>query len=166
MDFKLWVLQGHYQSERNFTFEDLAAAKSRRLAWRNRIARAYQENAKGTRQGSLEPMAFEDSSDSEQSGFNPLADLNDNLNSATAFASIDSHDLSLRDWQLVDQLFGLNLLQDSPRITPELAELIDQRGLARKNKDYATADQLRDRLTEANFTVLDTPEGPVWQYLS
>ena len=42
MDFKMWVLSGHYQGTRNFTFEGLAAAKQRRLNWRNKIALLYQ----------------------------------------------------------------------------------------------------------------------------
>ena len=41
-------------------------------------------------------------------------------------------------------------------------ELLEQRQQARKNKDFATADSVRDRLLAAGITVEDTPDGPQW----
>jgi cysteinyl-tRNA synthetase len=41
-------------------------------------------------------------------------------------------------------------------------ELLDQRQQARKAKDFATADSVRDRLLAAGITVEDTPDGPQW----
>lgn len=37
--------------------------------------------------------------------------------------------------------------------------LIEARDIARKTKDFATADAIRDELTDAGFTVEDTPQG-------
>jgi cysteinyl-tRNA synthetase len=41
--------------------------------------------------------------------------------------------------------------------------LIDLRATARKNKDWATADTIRDRLTAAGVTLKDRPEGTTWE---
>jgi len=42
-------------------------------------------------------------------------------------------------------------------------ELLDQRTAARKAKEFAQADALRDRLTEMGVEVLDTPRGAEWR---
>ena len=41
--------------------------------------------------------------------------------------------------------------------------LIEQRAQARKNKDFATADGLRNRLDEIGIALEDTPEGTTWR---
>lgn len=151
MDFKMWVLQGNYQSERNFTLQDLDAARSRRLSWRNQIARTYQNH---------------DFNDSAEVLADIKAALNDNLNSSQAFAAIDqAENCSLDFWRQVDELFGLNLLQDSPDITKEQKLLLEERAKARAAKDFARSDDLRDQLATQDIKVLDTPEGQVWQYV-
>ncbi len=153
LDFKLWVLQGHYQTARNFSINDLASAKARRLSWRNRLAEARQlqdHPAEST------PLDLE---------HNILAALQDNLNSALAFSLIDTNYVDLKTWQFIDQLFALGLFSDSPDITPAQEQLISTREHARAQKDFATADSIRDQLQAQNLTVLDTPHGPIWQYL-
>ena len=149
MDYKMWVLAGHYQGTRNFTFESLEGARARRLGWRNRIAESYQREV-------VSDGAFD----------RILEAVNSNLNSAEAFAVIDSSVLSFDDWQKVDELFGLKLIEDSPKATDDILELITKRDEARKMKDYAKSDEIRDELAKRGFTVKDTPEGPVWQYLN
>ncbi|MBR3246731.1 cysteine--tRNA ligase [Candidatus Saccharibacteria bacterium] len=149
MDYKMWVLAGHYQGTRNFTFESLEGARARRLGWRNRIAESYQREV--TSEGVFERI---------------IEAVDNNLNSAEAFAVIDSSVLSFDDWQKVDELFGLRLIEDSPKATDDILELITKRDEARKAKDYAKSDEIRDELAKRGFTVKDTPEGPVWQYLN
>ena len=149
LDFKMWVLSGHYQGTRNFTFESLEAAKARRLHWRNKIAECHQREV---------------ISDSE--AFDKiLAAVNNNLNSAEAFAIIDNSSLSLKDWQKVDELFGLGLIADSPDIDDGIKKLIDERQAAREARDFVKSDELRDLLTEKGIGVEDTPDGPVWRYI-
>lgn len=155
LDFKMWVLQGHYRSERDFSLENLVAAKSRRLNWRNRIAKCYQNLETGTVIGA------------ERSFQLVVEMLNDDLNSPQAFATIDGlSGLNLKFWQAIDQLFGLGLIADAPELTPEQRKLLDERAAARLAKDFAKSDNLRDELAEYNLTVLDTPNGQVWQYLA
>ena len=151
MDFKMWVLQGHYQSDRNFTFDDLTAAKQRRLNWRNQIALARQIETSPTTENTTVA--------------NILSALENNLNSAEAFAVVDRGNWSLAEWQQIDDLFGLGLIVDSPDITENQKQLIEKRQQARAKKDFATADQIRDELAKDGITVKDTPNGPIWQYL-
>ena len=149
LDYKMWVLSGHYQSTRNFTFESLAAAKQRRLNWRNKIAKYYQSNLPGDRDAMDGVMAA----------------VENNLNSPEAFSIIDNANLSLEQWGLIDQLFGLKLLEDTPDISANSYALIKEREEARETRDFAKADELRDKLAELNIEVNDTADGPVWRYI-
>ena len=160
MDYKMWVLSGHYQGTRNFTFESLESAKQRRLNWRNRIALLYQ-NAE-----LLDDSVSSDKSSRTRELFtNILSAVNNNLNSAEAFAIIDTSELSMDDWKKVDKLFGLNLIIDTPDIDERTRVLIKERQKAREMKDYGKSDEIRDRLVQLGVTVKDTNDGPVWQYL-
>ena len=40
--------------------------------------------------------------------------------------------------------------------------IINDRTQARADKDFATADAVRDRLAAAGITITDTPDGPTW----
>jgi cysteinyl-tRNA synthetase len=52
-------------------------------------------------------------------------------------------------------------------LTPEEIEgLLVKRTEARKNKDFATSDQIRDQLAEAGIEIKDSPEGTTWKYSS
>lgn len=45
----------------------------------------------------------------------------------------------------------------------KIDELIAQRSIARTNKDWATSDALRDTLLQMGVSILDKPDGTVWQ---
>lgn len=170
LDFKLWILQGHYQSERNFTFESLKGAKTRRLHWRNRIAKLYQftnhaENSVKAKNHALAATNDADSySHTDKLRDSILTNANDNLNSSKILALIDEHELSFADWRFVDNLLGLNLIETSPNLESELRPLINEREKARNEKDYETADKIRTDLAQKNIIIEDTPAGPLWQY--
>ena len=160
MDFKMWVLSGHFQGTRNFTFESLEAAKQRRLNWRNKIVLLYQAGSKNS------DKLAEESTEKNRFAFDEVIEaVNNNLGSPEAFSIIDTSDLTMADWQKVDDLFGLRLIQDTPDIDKDTYALIAERQVARQNKDYARSDEIRDALKEKGLTVEDTPTGPIWQYL-
>lgn len=148
MDYKMWLLAGHYQGTRNFTFESLEGAHNRRQNWRERIAECYQKEV-----------------DSEGNFAKILAAINENLNSAEACAIIDNSKLSLNDWRQIDELFGLRLIADTPDVSSEVYDMIAKRNLARQNKDFAISDKIRDELVKQGVMLNDTPDGAIWYYL-
>lgn len=65
-----------------------------------------------------------------------------------------------------DQLFGLDLLRspETPPLGAQVEELLRQRDDARRSKDFAQSDRLRDQISEFGITVKDTADGQVWEY--
>jgi cyanophycinase-like exopeptidase len=51
-------------------------------------------------------------------------------------------------------------------LAPFVEELLSLRALAREGGDFATSDQIRDRLADARVEVRDTPTGVEWELLS
>ena len=50
-----------------------------------------------------------------------------------------------------------------PAEVSAIEQLVAARTAARKEKDWARADQIRAQLDELGVDLTDTPEGPVWQ---
>ena len=148
MDYKMWLLSGHYQGTRNFTFESLSGTKARRLNWRNRIALCYQREIVG------DADVYE----------KVLEAVSNNLNSAEAFAIIDNSVISFGDWKKIDKLFGLNLISDAPDVSEEIVDKIIEREKARAEKNYARSDEIRNELSLSGISLRDTPDGAVWEY--
>lgn len=66
---------------------------------------------------------------------------------------------------MFDQLTGvLGLVYNRKQevLDSEIEELIEKRTEARKNKDFKTADEIRDKLKEMGIILEDTPQGVKW----
>ena len=71
----------------------------------------------------------------------------------------------------LDKVLSLNLLvekeeaaKESDPQSAEIEALIAKRTEARKNKDWATADAIRDQLAAMKVVVVDTKDGISWHY--
>ena len=62
-------------------------------------------------------------------------------------------------------LIGLkrNAYKISVELKNKVEDLISQRETARQNKDYASADQIRNMLTSMNVDLKDGPSGVTWK---
>jgi cysteinyl-tRNA synthetase len=63
--------------------------------------------------------------------------------------------------QLMRYCDVLGLLQQDQqeKIDPEVKKLVEERQEARKAKNFARADEIRDQLKEMGITLKDTPQG-------
>jgi cysteinyl-tRNA synthetase len=64
----------------------------------------------------------------------------------------------------MDQVLGLKLDKvenAEPEFPAGLMDLIEQRTAAKKEKNWAKADEIRNRIEEMGYMVKDTPQGPV-----
>ena len=82
----------------------------------------------------------------------------------------------LKEWGLVLGLFNQpsnDFLRELKSIRcvrnridqAQIQALIDERLTARKNKDFAQADRIRDKLSEMGIEVKDTPQGAEWDFV-
>ncbi|MCL2869379.1 cysteine--tRNA ligase [Candidatus Saccharibacteria bacterium] len=173
VDFKMWVLQGQFMTNRNFTFKDLEAARQRLNNWRAIAALRHQLTEPEDTKESIK-MLNQLENDVTQS-------VNDNLNTPQALAYVDSIFSKLEQLKLseidrealanfikfLDDLLGLGLDKSTPDINEDTKQLIIARQLARDNKDWQAADELRDEIEQNNDIVLnDRPNGgATWRYI-
>ena len=68
-----------------------------------------------------------------------------------------------------DKVLSLGLIEDEKEISPELEELImgkiEERNQAKKNKDFALADQIRDELFNKGVKLIDSREGTTYELI-
>lgn len=103
-----------------------------------------------------------------------VAQTNDDLNMPRALAvtwDLTRSDLSDADKKATvlqfDRVLGLRLGEWEPAGVPdEIMELVQQREAARRAKEWARSDALRDEIAEAGYEVRDTPEGSVVRKLA
>ena len=152
LDYKMWVLQGHFQSERNFSFSDLAAARQRLTNYRNFAALRWQKPA----------------TDMSEVRAAILEQLNNNLNSAGALAELDKaikNNVPSNEFvEFLDEAFGLKLAESTPDISDELKSKIAERKQAKTERNFAKSDALRDEIAEAGIKLLDGANEMLWQY--
>lgn len=176
LDFRMLVLQGHYRSEGNFTFDSLQAAKNRLNSWRNAASLRHQVN------DILQDTGKESPSDKTVSIYTPpqlLVEAIDNdLGTPEALRLIDeafskAMNANLSDihktafvqlLETIDLLLGLRLIDSTPDISDEAKQIIQQRRLARSQKNWQLSDELRDKLLLLNITIRDTDKDSIWQY--
>jgi len=176
IDFRMFVLQSHYRSEGNFTFENLEAAQNRLKNWRNVAALRHQTH---DRLRDDDDKSTDDGSVSLYASSQALVEaISNDLDTPTGFAIIDEafsriqgkdiehiHRHALTSFlETIDQLLGLDLLGSTPDIHDDVKRLIIERERARDNKDWAAADKLRAAIEKSGITVRDTAHGSIWEY--
>ncbi len=147
--FRLLVLQSHYRSQSNFSWEGLGAAQNRLkkvYAWADLVHQTNRVNK------------FMDAS-----GQNTEA-LEDDLRTGDLLVLIELNmDIAPKPNLLekLDQLLGLNL-SNRPDASEQQKKLISERETARKNDDWQSADEFRGQLEKQGIGINDTDRGPVW----
>ena len=76
--------------------------------------------------------------------------------------SPDDKEKILKVLERINSVLGVMDLA-APVVGQEVEALIEKREQARKNKDWESADRLRQELKEMGIEVIDSKEGPVWR---
>jgi cysteinyl-tRNA synthetase len=167
--FRLLVLQAHYRSLMNFTWESLDASQKTLNGLRAFADLRFQTNSKAS---SVREMLSRDSIKWT------LSVAQEDLQIPTTIAhihqtkmwpdnssggGISGDDKTAFEAYLFffDELLGLNLLA-SKDISNHQKSLINDREQARTAKDWAKADQIRKELTSQGIEINDTENGPIW----
>jgi cysteinyl-tRNA synthetase len=164
--YRLLVLQAHYRSELNFTWESLAAAATRLKSYqamadlRWQVKRGdeftgpdyaeYQRDVATALADDLNtPRVLAILSGAEAGSIVPITDFGNTVQEFTNFL------------EYVDKTLGLNLL-GSQDITDKQKTLVAERETARASKDWTISDKLRGTLQEQSIGLRDTPTGAIW----
>jgi len=172
---RFYLLSTHYRSDFNFNEEDLIAAKKR-------LDRLYRLKKRlfGMTLSALVTTPF---------ATELLSVLSDDLNVSKAYALVDElistanealdknpKDKNYRN-ELLSSLHSIQTLLGLGGNNPfeyfqfgldeatkgQIDQLIIQRTEAKKNKDFATSDALREELTAMGIALMDTPLGTFWE---
>ena len=166
--YRFFCLQSHYRKSQEFSFEALDNAQA---AFNKLVARVAALKEDGDvdeavvaqyRQKFSEVLGNDmNTSLAVTSVYDALkADTND----ATKLAILDDFDKVL-SLDLVNEAKKYNEKQTSAPANEEDAEidaLVAQRTQARKDKNWAEADRIRDELNARGIVLTDTPEGVKW----
>ena len=163
----------HYRQQLNFTFEGLEAAKSAIERLTNLMRRLQDANGKGGGQKINQLLG------KVQACFG--AAMDDDLNISVALASLfdfvrdvnnllDSDVLSKAEAETVssalegfDGVLGVVGKIEAEQLPQEAVVLIKKREVARKARDWKTADGIRQQLRALGIVVEDTSQGARWR---
>ena len=93
--------------------------------------------------------------------FELVRDLNTNVNEGVHSKALVSHSIEIFD-ELVGVLGLLYNRKQKDDLDGEIEALIEQRTAARKAKNWAEADRIRDELKARGIILEDTPQGVKW----
>lgn len=153
--YRYFCLGAHYRQQLSFSFEGLDAAKNAYEKLKSRVIEMKQKGEKGV----IDDMGY-------LSKFSEA--INDDLNTPKALALMwdmlkdDDVGNKLSLLMEFDRVLGLGIngmKKEDFEVPEEITRLLAHRKDARKKKDWKLADELRDRMKEKGFLVLDTSEG-------
>lgn len=171
---RYFLLSGHYRNPIDFSKELMEQAKNSLARIRNTKINLehFIENAKGSmneeERKQLEKQAVYKEKFKES--------MEDDLNTADAISAIfelvkeintvtsenSTKEFCEKELGLLTELSGvLGLLKENEKsdIPEEVSNLVEERQAARKAKDFARADEIRDELKRRGITLEDTPQG-------
>ena len=174
---RYFLISSHYRSPINYNLEIIEQCKSA-------LERLYNcresldfsiKNAKNDIADDNEILAL---IDSRKEQF--INSMDDDLNTADGIAAVFdlvsdintkiinkevSKNVCQKAADMFDELtgvLGLVYKRKSNDINDDIEKLIEERQQARANKDWATADRIRDELKAQGITLKDTPQGVTW----
>ena len=171
---RLFMLSAHYRSPINFSRDQIEAANAslNRLYTARNSLKFQIENGED-RPMNAEEEAFAGRLKAYEKRFDEAMD--DDMNTADALgavfelvrdanvtiqqgASREAAKAALKSLEAICDVLGL-LSRKENELPEEIAALVQERAEARKNKDWARSDELRNRIISAGYILEDTKQG-------
>ena len=169
MVYRLFCLQSHYRRNLVFSWENLDNAA---LAYNKLVAKI----ATFKNEGDVDEAALAKLKERFVNALN--ADLNTSLavtavydvlkagcNDATKLAALEDFDrvLSLNLIPAAQALAKKQAEEAAANADPEIDAMVEARTAAKKAKNWAEADRIRDELKARGIEIIDTPQGTKWR---
>ena len=163
--YRMFCLQSHYRKPLQFSYEVLDSVAAGYKKLKNRIAKLDKEGTVNEAKAAEYKKKFIEIVGNDlntASGITLIYDLlKDDVNDATKRYIIEDFDKVLS----LDLLENENT-QESSDVDSEMEqyinEMISKRAEAKKAKDFATADAIREELAAKGIVLKDTREGTTW----
>ena len=177
---RFFMLSAHYRSPLNFSDDLMESAKN----GLDRILTAAEKLRDVISSGKDEPLTdeeretvngasefvkkFEDAMDDDNNTANAIAAVFDLVKYSNSNVSSDStKQFAEAMYEILTELtdvLGIILEKEEEAQGDEdyINEMIEKRAQAKKDKDFALADQIRDELLEKGIVLEDTREGTKW----
>ena len=171
---RLFMLSAHYRSPINFSRDQIDSAN----ASLNRLYTARNSLKFQLENGEDRPLNEKEKEFIERlKGYEKRFDdaMDDDMNTADALgavfelvkdanvtvvqgASREAAKAALTSLESICDVLGI-LSKKEEDLPPEIAELVNERAEARKNKDWARSDELRNKIIQAGYILEDTKQG-------
>ncbi|MFA1641895.1 cysteine--tRNA ligase [Chryseomicrobium imtechense] len=175
---RFFMLSVHYRNPINYSGELVEQAEAGldriRTAYANVVHRLEHSADLGdqddmwTFQLNEQIKAYEDAMDDDFNTANAIATLFEIAKQAnvylkqnqTSVAVLTAYAATLEKFMAV---LGLNVSSEKELLDEEIDALIEERNQARKDRNFARADEIRDQLKEMNILLEDTAQGVRWK---
>lgn len=194
LDYRFFLLGGHYRKQINFSWDAMDSAKSSRIALHQRVAKLIQkanseEKLGLTAQNYEEILGKIDTQSEALAKFK--AGLENDLATPVALSAMQKESNGkgrkasecLADIFVMDKVLSLKVIQNAFEVVEalekeansqvddhsgdpeaeEINKLVAERTEAKKSKDFAKADKIRDDLAAKGIIIIDTPKGVTWK---
>ena len=171
---RLFMLSAHYRSPINFSRDQIAAAYASltrlytaRDNMKHLLASAKdqplsQEEADFLGRVKADEKRFDDAMDDDLNTadalgaiFELVKDANVSLNAGSSKAAVEG---ALGSLKALCDVLGI-LQKEEDALPEDIQRMVDERALARKNKDWKRSDELRDAIKAAGYILEDSREG-------
>ena len=153
--YRLFNFSCHYKGKLNFTWEGIESAS----VALNRLREGYQKHLAGNAEVSDDVIA------EIENKFHQA--INDDLNMPLAMSAVweavkyqDKSPKMAKLLEKFDTVLGLKITnKKEEKIPQEILDLVEQRKIARQDKNWTESDRLRDLIAEKGYSVKDTKDG-------
>lgn len=175
---RYFLISSHYRSPINYSLDIIEQCKSaleRLYTCRDSLDFAIKNAAEETKENDAELIAELDkrreqfitamdddlnTADGLAAIFELTKDINTKILDRDVSKAVCEHAAKLYD-ELCDVL-GILYNRKENTLDDDIEALVEKRQEARKNKDWATADKIRDELKAKGIILKDTPQGVTW----
>lgn len=165
LDYRFFCLNSHYRNPLVFTYESLDGARNAYKKLKTKVLSLKKE-------GKVEDEYFKMYKEKFSSALE--SDLNTSLAITTVYDVLkDARLADCTKYALIvdfDRVLSLELTipennQISSKQEKEILEKIETRNEAKKNKDFALADKIRDELLAEGIKLIDTRDGTTYEFI-
>lgn len=168
------LIATHYRQQLNFTINGLDAARNALGRYNDFIANLIDYTGGDDSGGEVDKFiekvinGFEESLDDDLNISGALGSVFDfirdiNRLKAENRLSLEERDKALEAIYKIDTVLNFTYQTKDESLDEEIEDLIKQRTEARKNKDFARSDKIRDDLIARGIILEDTPQGVKWK---